>query len=78
MWDQIAIGCTAVIAVWLSQHRKRSFQRWASVFGLIGQPFWFYATYKAHQWGIFTMCFLYTYCWFQGFYNYWIRKGETK
>lgn len=43
-----------------------------SVFGLVGQPFWFYAAWETQQWGIFALCVLYTITWGKGFYTNWI------
>lgn len=74
MVSQIGIAIFGVMAVYLSQHRDTKLQRYASVFGLIGQPFWFYAAYQSAQWGIFVLCILYTMSWGQGFYNHWIRQ----
>ena len=45
-------------------------------FGLAGQPFWFYTTWQAEQWGIFILSFFYAGAWAKGIYNYWIKtKG---
>jgi hypothetical protein len=52
--DQLGILVTGVIAVWLTQHKRESWRRWACIFGLLAQPFWFYAAWKAEQWGIFV------------------------
>ena len=49
--DQLAILVTGVIAVWLTQHKRECWRRWACIFGLLAQPFWFYAAWKAEQWG---------------------------
>lgn len=72
--DQIAIACTGVVAIWLSQDSRENWRKWACIFGLVGQPFWFYATYKAGQLGIFILCFFYTLSWLRGVYNNWIKK----
>lgn len=72
--EQIAILFTGVVAVWLSQDESLCRRKFSCVFGLIGQPFWFYSAYTAEQWGIFCMCFLYTYSWLKGFKNNWIKK----
>jgi hypothetical protein len=84
--DQIAIAVSGVIAVWLTQDRRESWRRWAPIFGMLGQPFWFYAAWKAEQWGIFALCALYTYAWARGFWTHWLnpyfrtsqRQGQTK
>lgn len=70
--EQIAIALTGVVAIWLSQDHRDNYRKWASIFGLIGQPFWFYSAYSAEQWGIFALCFFYTYAWFKGFKNNWL------
>jgi hypothetical protein len=72
--EQIAIGFTGVVAIWLSQQSKEEWKKYACIFGMIGQPFWFYSAYKAQQWGIFGLCFFYSYSWITGFYNNWIKK----
>ncbi|MNT58596.1 hypothetical protein D3C72_1960420 [compost metagenome] len=56
----------------LSQSTFASRRRWASIFGLVGQPFWFYAAWDTQQWGIFALCILYTITWGKGFYSNWI------
>lgn len=74
MIEQVMIGICGVSSVWLSQSPLSSTRRWAPVFGLIAQPFWFYSTYQAAQWGIFGLCFLYTFAWTRGLYTYWIAE----
>ncbi len=73
MIEQIAIALSSVAATFLSQDPKKSRRRWACLLGLIGQPFWFYATWKAGQWGIFALCFFYTASWARGVRTYWMR-----
>lgn len=70
-YEQIGIALCGVTAIWLSQDSRGSVRRWACLLGLAGQPFWFYATYKASQWGMFGLCFLYTWAWFKGFRSNW-------
>lgn len=76
MFEQLAIGLCGVTAVFLSQDARLSRRRYACLFGLASQPFWFYATWKAQQWGIFALSFLYAFSWMRGFVQHWI-KGET-
>lgn len=71
MLEQIGIAICGLSAVFLSQDPRPRWARWACIFGLAGQPFWFYATYKAGQWGIFVLCFLYTASWARGVWTYW-------
>jgi hypothetical protein len=71
--EQIAIAFTGVIAIFLSQQSNDKLKKFACLFGLVGQPFWFYAAYTNEQWGIFVLCFFYTYSWLIGFKNNWIN-----
>ena len=74
MFAQIFIALFGVTAVALSQSSLERRRRWAPVFGLIGQPFWFYAAWESQQWGIFVLCFLYTVSWAKGLHMHWIAK----
>lgn len=74
MIEQIFIAVFGFGGVYLSQQSNKNLQRYASILGLIGQPFWFYAMYKSQQWGVFLLCFAYTYAWALGFYNNWMKK----
>ena len=72
--DQIGIILSGVIAVWLTQDKRTSWRRWACIFGVLAQPFWFYAAWKAEQWGIFAMCTLYSYAWVRGLWTHWLSR----
>jgi len=72
--SQIAIAMTGVTAIWLTQQSREEWKKYACLFGMAGQPFWFYATYQAEQWGIFALCFCYAYAWFLGIKQHWIGK----
>lgn len=74
MIDQIAIGVCGVASVWLSQDERLSRRRFACIFGLLAQPFWFIATWKAQQYGIFALCALYTFSWLRGFFVHWVWR----
>lgn len=75
MIDQIAIGLCGVTAVFLSQDKRESRRRYACLFGMASQPFWFWTTWKAGQYGIFALCILYAFSWVRGFYVHWIKRG---
>lgn len=66
MIAQLGIATFGLLAVWLSQDTRIQRRRWAPVFGLVGQPFWFYAAWTTEQWGIFALCFLYSASWARG------------
>lgn len=74
MIAQIMIAATGVIAVFLTQQKNAEMKRYACLFGMAGQPFWFYAAWTADQWGIFILCLFYTYSWGLGIKNYWLRE----
>lgn len=74
-YDQICIGLFGVTAVFLSQSALAGRRRWACIFGMLGQPFWIIAAWKAAQWGIFGLSFLYTWAWCKGFYTHWIAPS---
>jgi hypothetical protein len=78
MIDQFVIFVTGPAAIWLSQTRKPELEKWASLIGLFGQPFWLYAACMAAQWGIFSADILYTYMWWTGFRNWWIIPKSDK
>ena len=68
-------GATLTETVWPSANAAVARQRWACVFGLAAQPFWFYATWQAEQWGIFALAFIYTAGWLRGVWTYWGPRG---
>ena len=74
MTAQLCIAFTGCVAIWLSQDTDPKRRRWACIFGLCGQPFWFYSAFTAAQWGIFAMCFLYSWSWLRGLRNNWLTR----
>lgn len=76
--SQFYLAILGVTAVALSQSRYAKYRKWSSVFGLMGQPFWFHATYTGQQWGIFAVCFVYSAVWCKGFYNNWLASPEPE
>ena len=74
--EQIAIAFTGVIAIWLTQDKRPTFRKYACLFGLAGQPFWFYSALKAEQWGIFVVCCLYTLSWVKGVKTNWLDRRD--
>lgn len=72
MIDQIFIAVTELIAIWLIQDKRIEYRKYACLFGLLGQPFWFYSSFMADQWGAFVLCFFFTAAWIKGLKEYWI------
>ena len=73
--EQLAIAVTGCVAIWLANDQRDAWRKWASVFGLAGQPFWFYSAFAAEQWGILALTFVYTASWARGFRNNWMRSN---
>jgi hypothetical protein len=42
--------------------------KYGCIFALAVQPFWFIASYRSKQWGVFLMTFVYTVSWAYGIY----------
>lgn len=76
--DQVAIPILGALAAWCSQERRPAVQRWACLFGLIGQPFWFWASWHAEQWGIFAVSVIYLMAWLRGLWVFWLRPHGGK
>lgn len=70
---QLILVVTGVVAIWLTQQKNEAWKKYACIMGMIGQPFWFISAYQAEQWGIFIVCFGYTYVWWLGIRNHWLK-----
>ncbi len=65
----VTFGALAIYLVGLKPDNP--WQRWGYICGLCSQPFWFYTTYHAEQWGIFGISVWYLYSWANGLRNNW-------
>lgn len=74
MNEQWGIALFGVVAIALSQDPNPQHQRYACLFGLAGQPFWFYAAWQSQQWGIGLLTVLYTLAWSRGVWAQWLKK----
>lgn len=72
MIEQFFIAATELIAMYLMQSNKYTDRKYSSIFGLLGQPFWFYASYTHEQWGSLFIGFFFTALWIKNFKYYWI------
>lgn len=70
---QLLIALTGGIAILLTQISNQNLRKYAPIFGILGQPFWFYTSYVNGQWGIFVLTIFYAYAWSIGLYNTWFR-----
>lgn len=75
MIEQIGIALTGVVAIWLTQDKSANRRKYACLFGLAGQPFWFYSAFIAHQWGVLALTCIYTLAWAKGL-RAWTRSAS--
>ena len=73
LFYQIMIFIFGASGIWFVS-RKENWKKWGYIFGLCGQPFWFYSAWTNEQCGIILLTLFYTYSLTQGIYNYWIKK----
>lgn len=66
--SQIIILITSGASLWLLT-KTNSLKRWGFFVGLLGQPFWFYDTYKNQQWAFFALTMFYTYIFLKGIWD---------
>jgi hypothetical protein len=78
MIEQFAISLCGALAVFLSQDRRAHWRRWACIFGLAGQPFWLDMAWRAHQYGVLALCFVYAASWASGFTAHWLVRTEDR
>lgn len=45
---------------------------------MLGQPFWFYASWQAEQWGIFVVSIIYAGAWARGLWVHWILSRRER
>lgn len=75
MIEQTIIALCGMASIWLANDPRERWRRWACLIGLVAQPFWMYATFKAAQWGIFALSFVYAAGWARGVRHHWMRRG---
>lgn len=75
---QTVIFITGFFAIWLSQDERSHFRKYACIFGLVGQPFWFYTSFMMEQWGIMALTFIYTIAWARGVFVHWLKPKSSR
>ena len=76
--EQTLIGLCGALAVFLSQDRRLRWRRWACIFGLAAQPFWFDMAWRAHQYGVLALSLVYAASWARGLAAHWLMRGEGR
>lgn len=74
---QAVILVSGALAILLTQLGIPEAAKWACIVGLIGQPLWILATYRAKQWGMWALSMFYTGAWLAGLYTFWIKPLVT-
>ncbi len=69
--DQIGILVFSCASIWFLARPKAGIRRIGYVLGLMGQPFWLYATITKAQWGMVAVSVWFTYCHCRGIYAHW-------
>ena len=73
---------TAISTSPRSQDEDEHRRRFACLFGVAGQPFWLYESFRSEQWGIFVLSIIYTFAWLRGVRHFWwnnrIAKSEDE
>ncbi len=75
--DQVCLATFGITAIWLTNDSRESFQKWGPVIGLLGQPFWLYATYNKELWGMLIICCFYTVAWIKGVIKWHFKPKEV-
>jgi hypothetical protein len=74
MINQYFVFVFSMTTAFLVNDPRPHVRRWGCLVGLLSQPFWIYATYAAHQWGMLALSFFYTAMWLRGIYHQWIKR----
>jgi len=75
---QAGVLVFGLLAIWLVYSKNTKVSRWAPVFGLVSQPFFIFAAWKAEQYGMLVLSGFYTVSWCRGIYRCWIQKYQDK
>lgn len=54
----------------------KKYYKFGFIVGLCGQPFWFWTTWHAEQWGIFAGSIIYTCLHIKGMWTHWRKTCE--
>ena len=74
---QVGIGLPGLTAVYLTQQPRAHLRRYACLFGMLSQPFWFLTTIPNEQWGVVALNVVYTALWGRSIYRLWFLREGT-
>ncbi len=68
---QAMILMLSAITAYLLASGKGSVRRWGYVVGIVGEPFWLYASWVTGQWGVVILALWWTVQYIRGCINNW-------
>jgi len=76
---QFFLALFSILGMACTQMRAGSpFLKWGCIFGLLSQPFWFYASLTAQQDGNFIVNIAATAIWLRGLWIFWIAPWRSR
>lgn len=73
--SQLWVTIFGVTALWMAQSRQERWRAAAVLFGLLGQPGWYFQLVIHGQWFMLPAFVAYTACWVRGFWIHWMAPG---
>lgn len=73
---QVMLAGLSLMAVVLSQSTRERRRRCACIAGLLAQPWWFFETLDAKQWGMLGVTCAYTAVWAGSFWRQWVHEAR--
>ena len=68
---QAAILILSGVTAWLLASKHARVRRWGYVVGIVGEPFWLYASWVTNQWGVVLLALWWTAQYIRGAINNW-------
>jgi hypothetical protein len=70
---QAIILLSGGLAIWLTQFGNPTLAQWACLVALPSQPLFLLETYRAKQWGMHALSWIYAGAWGMGIWNFWLK-----
>lgn len=74
---QAGIAVFGVLAIWFTQSPNARTRRWACIFGIASQPFFYYEAWISHQWATFGLTIIYGLAWARGLWHGWLKNERA-
>lgn len=77
--QQILLALFTLPSMFCTQQRPgHPLLKWACILGLLSQPFWFWSSISAGQYGIVAVNVGATLIWFRGLWTFWIEPRRHR